>query len=118
MYDLVSNCLMILLVSAPPEPALDTGIPPSDFKIKFNGKKNQNSFIRKLAFLPNERYAANPRIKSQLDVCGATHMTHLSLCGTVMSVSQRAHFNMRAQIFIKKLRILCCGLFLQRGAPR
>lgn len=45
-----------------------TGIPPSAFRRYFKGKKNQNSFMRKLASLPNDLYAARPRMKSQFEV--------------------------------------------------
>ena len=34
----------------------------------FSGKKNQDSFMRKLASLPNDLYAARPRMKSQFEV--------------------------------------------------
>ena len=80
-----------------------TGMPPNALNIYLRGKKNQNSFIRKLAFLPNDRYAARPRIKSQFDVWGATQITHLSRRGAVTDTFHPLHFNSLPHMFMRKL---------------
>ena len=77
-----------------------TGMPPNALNIYLRGKKNQNSFIRKLAFLPNDRYVARPRIKSQFDVWGATQITHLSRRGAVTDTFHPLHFNSLPHMFI------------------
>ena len=82
---------------------LGTGMPPKILSKYLRGKKNQNFFIRKLAPLPNDLYAKSPRTKSQLEVCGATQITHLSLRGEVISTFNPDKSNITFQRFIFRL---------------
>ena len=52
-----------------------TATPPMERNIGPRGQKNQNFFIRNPAFRPTAVYASSARMKSQLVVCGATHIT-------------------------------------------
>ena len=76
-----------------------TGIPPIDLSKWPSGGKNHDSFIKKPASLPTDKYAILPNIKSQLLVCGATQMTHLGKSGVEISIFHPNNFSINPAKF-------------------
>ena len=78
-----------------------TGMPPRLRNRLPIGKKNHVSFIRNPAFIPTEWMPNSPRIKSQLLVCGAMTMMHLSGIVRLTLKVHPAFFNIQPERFIE-----------------